>query len=257
MQPDIVTSNQTTEPVNNIPTQPTPYPRQPKSRGLGIAHYTIFGVIGLAILILLVGGVYEWQHKRVDNLNQQVATTDSQLQFTKDEVNSLQAEIIKDKTSSSSSTTTLSQSLTLCTTSDLKLTADQSSGAAGNDGTAIIFTNISKQSCTLYGYPTVQYYDASGTVVSNVVEELEGGMIFANPSPSTVTLTPNHTASVGLSYTEGGANSSNATKIAIFLPGQSTAMPLDEAYGPSTANTGDPFYISVTSFQSGSVPAKN
>jgi hypothetical protein len=46
-----------------------------------------------------------------------------------------------------------------CHTSDLKVTvaADEGGGAAGTSYEALVFTNASKRTCTLYGYPGVSY----------------------------------------------------------------------------------------------------
>lgn len=230
----------------------TSVPREniaPPKSSHSLSHHIWFSLISLILLVLVTAGIYEWQHHKVKGLETQVTSLNA-------EVNKLNAENSKSSTTKTSASTTNSSSST-CSANNMTASATQSPGAAGNEGTSIILTNTSAQSCTLYGYPTVEYIDSSGNIISNVVEELTGSMIFANPSPSSVTIAPGKTASFGIGYTEGGSHSSNAASMDVYLPGQSTAIKLDKAYGPSTANTGDPYDVDVTAIQLGSSPQVN
>ena len=210
-------------------------------------------VLFIIIIVLCSGGIYYWQHKKVNNLDQHISNLNSQVSKLNVLDSKLSAQIKNETT-----TNTTSESVNACSTNDMSLTINPTSGAAGNEGAAVVLTNTSKQTCTLYGYPIVQYYDASGTLVTNVNELLEGGMIFGNPpQPTVITLAPNQTASSGLSYTEGGSNSSSAVAMKVFLPGQSTGLSFNKAFGHSTANTEEPFNISVTSLQLGTSPKTN
>jgi outer membrane murein-binding lipoprotein Lpp len=238
------TNSPTTPPMNEH--RPTDMSKSSSSAG----HHLLFSFIALIILAAAVAGVYAWQHKKVNNLSSQVSGLNAQVSKLNAENSALSAS----KASESKSTATTT---TACSATDLTPTTSESPGAAGNEGTAIILTNTSSASCTLYGYPTVQYFSSSNSLVSNVIEQLSDSMIFANPSPVTVTIAPGKTASFGLGYTVGGANPSNAATMQFTLPGQSTAIKLSKAYGPSTANTGDPYYIDVTAIQAGSSPQTN
>jgi hypothetical protein len=65
-----------------------------------------------------------------------------------------------------------------CQSSQLKLTwaADPGGGAAGSQGSFLIFTNTSKTTCTLYGYPGVSFVAGDkGTQVGNAFTRSPGG----------------------------------------------------------------------------------
>lgn len=204
----------------------------------------------LLILVLVGDGVYWWQHSKVNSLSSSKATLSSEVKADNQKITSLNSKIV----SSLNSKTTSSAA---CDNSQIKLSDTSSPGAAGNEGAALVFTNDSTSSCTLFGYPLIQYEDKNGDMVSNVVEELTGGMIFLATNPVSITLAPNQQASAGLNWTEGGANPSSAATTEVYLPGSSSPLNIKSALGPSTANTGDPFYIDVTAFQSGSSPKVN
>jgi len=230
------------QPVNNDPIKP-------RNNKKGISAF-LKAFLLLIILILVAGGVYWWQHSRVNTLTSSKSSLNSEVSADNQKIASLNSKLETSKTS----TTTTTSSSSACTNSQIKLTESVSPGAAGNEAEALIFTNDSTSSCTLYGYPLIQYLDISGNLVANMVEELTGGMIFPTVNPVSITLASNQQASVGLNWTEGGANQSTATTTEVYLPGSSTPLTISRAIGPSTANTGDSFDINVTAFQSGSSP---
>jgi hypothetical protein len=72
--------------------------------------------------------------------------------------------------------------------------------AAGNEGVAFVFQNVSSKTCDLDGYPKLAFspstYEGRSTTVShNCCSE-----IFADVSPRVITVRPKATASFGLNF---------------------------------------------------------
>ena len=123
-------------------------------------------------------------------------------------------------------------------------------GFAGGMQIAIVFRNLGKAACTLYGYPSVA--QATGVPAATI-----GRPSTENPAtPRTlVTLPPNGSASAmlriadSLKYPGGTCKPVKATGLAVIPPNQKTA--LNVSFG-STACKGNVKLLSVTTVQQGS-----
>jgi Protein of unknown function (DUF4232) len=123
-------------------------------------------------------------------------------------------------------------------------------GFAGGMQIAIVFKNLGKAACTLYGYPAV--VQAAGMPATAI-----GRPSTENPTtPRTlVTLPPNGTASAmlriadSLKYPDGTCKPVKASWLAVIPPNQKTA--LNVSFG-STACKGNVKLLSVTTVQQGS-----
>lgn len=93
-------------PINSAPTQTISQQQPPKNKSIGKTHHIVFGLISLVVLMALVGGVYEWQHKKVESLNQQLISENLLQGKLDNEVSTLLKEVANKDTS----TTTISPS---------------------------------------------------------------------------------------------------------------------------------------------------
>jgi hypothetical protein len=112
-----------------------------------------------------------------------------------------------------------------CATRDLQAKAGVGQGAAGSVYQVIDFTNISKATCTLYGYPGVSL--AAGTPVTQV------GMAASRSTvagPATVTLAPGQTGNAllritqALNYPQAKCSPKKTTYLQIYPPNQTTPI---------------------------------
>jgi hypothetical protein len=99
-------------------------------------------------------------------------------------------------TTPSQTSATGSNSTTRCHTADLKVTIapDEGGGAAGTEFEAVVFTNKSARTCTLYGYPGVSFVTGdNGTQVNDAFTRTDG-------EKKTISLAPGAAAhaSIGL-----------------------------------------------------------
>jgi Protein of unknown function (DUF4232) len=109
-----------------------------------------------------------------------------------------------------------------CTAADLGVwvAADQSDGAAGTVYYPLEFTNLSKQTCTLYGFPTVSAIAANGHQLGRPAAPDHA------VQPSAVRLTPAATAYAALGYSDViTGNCPNTSKrvayeLRVYPPGQ-------------------------------------
>ncbi|MGH3170236.1 MAG: DUF4232 domain-containing protein [Trebonia sp.] len=114
-----------------------------------------------------------------------------------------------------------------CSTNDLKITiGDDGGGAAGSFYSAIDFTNTSKASCTLYGYPGVSLRDSSfGQIGAAAVRG-------TTTAPSVVTLAPGATGNAVLRMTDPGVYSpgtchqATSSYLMIYPPNQTESYEL-------------------------------
>ena len=83
-----------------------------------------------------------------------------------------------------------------CTRSQLSVRSNGSQGAAGTIYGAWVFTNVSKATCTLHGYPSLRLYGKRGRPIpTHVKQDLR-------PRPSTVRLKPGASATFRTSYSD-------------------------------------------------------
>jgi Protein of unknown function (DUF4232) len=109
-------------------------------------------------------------------------------------------------TTGASTTSTSSATLATCMPSQLKITPQTGSGAAGTIQQTILLQNTSTTACTLAGYPGMLMLTSNGSSLpTNVVR---GGATFgvnnvpANAAPSTQRLNPQDVAAFVMSYSD-------------------------------------------------------
>ena len=129
-----------------------------------------------------------------------------------------------------------------CAAADLGVwvAADQSEGAAGTIYTPLQFTNLSRHTCTLFGFPGVSAISSSGQQLGNPAVWERAG------KPSVVRLAPGATAHAILGYVDAvtgncpPGKSQNAAQLRVYPPDQYQAdhalwsLPTCSAQGYST-----------------------
>ena len=86
-----------------------------------------------------------------------------------------------------------------CLTSDLRLTAGASNGAAGTVYYPLDFTNAGTSACTMYGYPGVAFVTSAG---GSVIGAPAGRREIAGTGPALITLQPGATAHATLAVSD-------------------------------------------------------
>jgi hypothetical protein len=110
-----------------------------------------------------------------------------------------------------------------CLTKHLHLALGQGQGVAGGTVTPIVFTNVGKRPCTLFGYPGVSFLDATGAQVGADARHTGG-------EQATVTLGHNDTANAQLQVPDPGTFSpedckaTQAEELQVYPPGSFTAL---------------------------------
>jgi hypothetical protein len=114
-----------------------------------------------------------------------------------------------------------------CTTQDLKASAGQGQGAAGSVYQAIVFTNVSGKTCTLYGYPGVAL--AAGSPITQVGAAATRSDTAA---PTLVTLAAGQSGSAllriaqALNYPTAKCDPVTTTYLQIYPPNQTAPIHL-------------------------------
>jgi len=103
----------------------------------------------------------------------------------------------------SSSTTTTAATTATCLPTQLKITPQQGSGAAGTIELSFLMVNTSSTNCSMQGYPGLQLLSSAGAALpTNVIRG--GGPSFptaaANNPPTLVVLAPQQSAAFSLSF---------------------------------------------------------
>jgi len=112
-----------------------------------------------------------------------------------------------------------------CATHDLKASAGQGQGAAGSVYQAIVFTNVSGKTCTLYGYPGVAL--AAGSPITQVGAAATRSDTAA---PTLVTLAAGQSASAllritqALNYPTAKCDPVTTTYLQIYPPNQTAPI---------------------------------
>ena len=133
-----------------------------------------------------------------------------------------------------------------CTASDLGVwvAIDQGNGAAGTIYYPLEFTNLSRHTCYLYGYPGVAAIDSSGNQLGSPAnwESLAGARIVnVAPGATARTILGYHDVVVGTA--PGCASVKQAVVLRVYPPGQRSAT--DAAFpAPACAHRG-PIYLTV------------
>jgi hypothetical protein len=92
-----------------------------------------------------------------------------------------------------------------CIGSQITVGVGSGGGATGHEEVALLFTNISGTSCTLYGYPGVAGLDAAGHQAVQATRTLRGftgGAAPSAPAPSTITVPAHGRVSARLEWTD-------------------------------------------------------
>lgn len=123
------------------------------------------------------------------------------------------------------------QAVSACKVSQLRISAGDDQGAAGNSGMPIVFTNIGQSPCSMGGYPGVAALNAQGTQVAQatrVVTGMMGGLPNATTPIPVVTLTPGQSASSeieGSDVPPGGATTCvNYPAFLVTPPGETHSV---------------------------------
>jgi len=136
-----------------------------------------------------------------------------------------------------------------CATSALRMTLGQEGAAAGHFDRPLVFTNISRASCTLYGYPGISFVAAIGG------QQLGAA---ANRSPARkrlVVLAPGGKAHAlldlldVLNFPPSVCGASNAHYLKVYPPNQFSASYV--AWTAKVCSKSKPVYISVTPVRKG------
>lgn len=145
----------------------------------------------------------------------------------------LGAGLLADQTSATAATS--ATSTPECSAADLGVwvAADHGQGAAGSVYLPLEFTNVSRHTCTMYGYPGV-------AAVSSSLRQLGSPAVRSGGQPHTVTLAPGATANATLIYSDvvtGNCPASDkrtAFELQIYPPNQTRT---DHALWPYVACT--------------------
>jgi hypothetical protein len=130
------------------------------------------------------------------------------------------------ETTSASKTSAVSS----CTSGELAvwIAANQEEGSAGRLFMPLEFTNVSKQACTLFGYPGVSAISASGAQLGDAASR------YTVAKPTAVTLAAGATAYAQLVYSNvytgnctPATDKITAYELKVYAPNQTTA---DDAY---------------------------
>jgi hypothetical protein len=147
-------------------------------------------------------------------------------------------------TTAAPSTSSTSAALAGCVVSQLGVTPEQGTGAAGTIELSIDLTNHSATTCSLYGYPGMQLLDGSGNDIPTDV--IRGGgpqfaVAAANKAPTTVVLATGQTAAFSLSYEDVpvGSETSCPTSVHALVtpPGDLTSATVALAIAPCGGGT--------------------
>ena len=119
-----------------------------------------------------------------------------------------------------------------CGNSSLVVSHTSPEGATGHGSFVILFRNVNKHSCTLYGYPGLDALNASGHVLAHAQRTMRG---FAGGAHSlrTVSITPGHYASATVEWTS-------------FNPITGTGCQHSTSVATTPANTSHTFRLGVS-----------
>jgi hypothetical protein len=132
---------------------------------------------------------------------------------------SLVALVVNSNGSTSPSASTLV--IPRCLTGQLRVTPGTSEGALGHIGVVVRFTNHSRSTCELYGYPGLQMLDAAGKALPTSVQR---GIAYTVPKvpERAVKLPPGGRASFDLGYSDstgyGNETCPSSTRVEITPP---------------------------------------
>ncbi|MEF9915543.1 DUF4232 domain-containing protein [Streptomyces sp. P5-A9] len=115
-----------------------------------------------------------------------------------------------DASGSDSTPSTGGKSTERCHTSELSASVGPNHPGTGHENFSVVFTNSSRHTCTLRGYPGAAFANSAGGQVGSDPERTSG-------SPSTVTLGPGEKAWAGLSFSNPEISGAKTAKPASLL----------------------------------------
>lgn len=114
----------------------------------------------------------------------------------------------------------------ICTASQLLPWAGPNGAATGTKASEFAFTNVSSQTCALYGYPTVQMLDSSGNQIPTTDQPDQPGS--DNVTPELVVLGPGQRAYFMLFYPDTSASQTGtcptSSELQFTPPGLTTSL---------------------------------
>ncbi|KAF2775098.1 lipoprotein [Streptomyces sp. OM5714] len=127
-----------------------------------------------------------------------------------------------DVSGSPSGKSTGGRTIERCHTSALRASVGPNHPGAGHANFSVVFTNSSRHTCTLRGYPGTAFADSDGKQVGSNPKRTPG-------SPTTVTLEPGEEAWAGLSYANpeiGGATTVRPASLLVTPPDERDSLTL-------------------------------
>lgn len=104
-------------------------------------------------------------------------------------------------TSTTTTTTAVASGPARCKVSELSATAANPQGAMGSIGQEITLQNMSRSTCTLFGYPGLALLGANGQALPTTVQRGPSVVVQAQ-APARVTVAPGHYASFVIGYAD-------------------------------------------------------
>lgn len=112
-----------------------------------------------------------------------------------------------------------SGSIAPCQTQQLQLAFDKSGAAMNNDSAQFALANQSQQSCTLSGYPALQFLDAQFQPVQERVSQVTAGFMYPPQVPHRFVLQPGGKAYFVIAWGNGyGTNASQVFSMQVTPP---------------------------------------
>ena len=115
-----------------------------------------------------------------------------------------------------------------CANGDLAVTAGRSRAAAGHVGVALVFRNVSRAACSLYGYPGVAGLDSQGRQAIQATRT-SNGYLGGTYVARTVVLPPGGSASAlveGTDVPSGSQSCATYRALLVVAPGQTRSQVL-------------------------------
>lgn len=132
----------------------------------------------------------------------------------------------------STQTTTTTTTPPRCTVSQLSVRQTSSNGAAGSIGLTYAFTNISRSTCSLFGYPGMLMLNASGKPLPTTVVRAPS-VVVPSVAEHTVVLAPNAIASFYAGYSDVSASSCpQASRLEVTPPNDYDHLVISTAIAP-------------------------
>ncbi|MFF3884229.1 DUF4232 domain-containing protein [Streptomyces sp. NPDC001914] len=136
-----------------------------------------------------------------------------------------------------------------CHTSELRASVGRNDPGAGQENFPIVLTNTSKRTCTVRGYPGAAFVDASGKQLGPDPRRSSG-------TPTTVVLTPGHSAWSGMTFSNpevSGANTATPASLIVTPPDEQDSLTVTWTQGEVPVS-GNASSVSLTVVRPGTAP---